>query len=120
LILLQQLIKNNRLSIQGHLGQKKRVTLVEDLGLSSTERIRIVRIDTTEYIQFTHKGSSPTVIPHKKENSLNLKSGVSLSDSKLQHKPSPINKIPTKKNKSVLSDAISNARKMNPKLGFKK
>ena len=66
LILLQQLIKNNKLGIQGHFSQKRRVILVEDLGLSSTERIRIVRIDNTEYIQFTNKGSSPTVSAGKK------------------------------------------------------
>ena len=29
-------------------------------------------------------------------------------------------KTPTKKQNNILSDAISNARKMNPKLGFKK
>ena len=77
LILLQQLIKNNKLGIQGHFSQKKRVMLVEDLGLSSTERIRIVRVDNTEYIQFTNKGSSPTVILHETKKWPNLKSSIS-------------------------------------------
>ena len=120
LILLQQVIKNNKLGIQGHFSQKKRVTLIEDLGVSSTERIRIVRIDTTEYIQFTNKGSSPTVIRHETKNRPNLKPGISLTDNKLQNDLSLLHKTPTKKKNNILSDAISNARKMNPKLGFKK
>ena len=120
LILLQQLIKNNKLGIQGHFSQKKRVMLVEDLGLSSTERIRIVRIDNTEYIQFTNKGSSPTVIPHEAKKWPNLKSSVSQTDDKQKTGLPSLPKTPTKKETNILSDAISNARKMKPKLGFKK
>ena len=41
LILLQQLIKNNKLGIQGHFSQKKRIKLVEDLGVSSTEILEL-------------------------------------------------------------------------------
>ena len=120
LILLQQLIKNNKLGIQGHFSQKKRVMLVEDLGLSSTERIRIVRIDNTEYIQFTNKGSSPTVITHEMKKWSTLKSSVSQTDDQQKTGLPSLPKTPTKKQTNILSDAISNARKMNPKLGFKK
>tara|TARA_Y100001954_G_scaffold203300_1_gene223923 strand:+ start:88 stop:510 length:423 start_codon:yes stop_codon:yes gene_type:complete len=120
LILLQQLIKNNKLGIQGHFNQKKRIKLVEDLGVSSSERIRIIRVDNREYIQFTNKGSSPTVITHDTKNRSNLKRGLSLSDSTIQNETSSLSKIPTQKKNNILSDAISNARKMNPKLGFKK
>ena len=120
LILLQQLIKNNKLGIQGHFSQKKRVMLVEDLGLSSTERIRIVRIDNTEYIQFTNKGSSPTVITHEMKKWSTQKSSVSQTDDQQKTGLPSLTKTPTKKQTNILSDAISNARKMNPKLGFKK
>ncbi len=120
LILLQQLIKNNKLGIQGHFSQKKRVMLVEDLGLSSTERVRIIRIDNTEYIQFTNKGSSPTVIPHETKKWPNLRSSVSQPDNKRKTGLPSLHKTPNKKQNNILSDAISNARKMNPKLGFKK
>ena len=120
LILLQQLIKNNKLGIQGHFSQKKRVMLVEDLGLSSTERIRIVRIDNIEYIQFTNKGCSPTVIPHETKKWPNIKSRISQTDDKQKTELPSLPKSPTKKQNNILSDAISNARKMNPKLGFKK
>ena len=94
--------------------------LVEDLGLSSTERIRIVRIDNTEYIQFTNKGSSPTVILHEAKKLPNLNSSVSQTDDKQKTGLPSLPKAPTKKQNNILSDAISNARKMNPKLGFKK
>ena len=120
LILLQQLIKNNKLGIQGHFSQKKRVMLLEDLGLSSTERVRIVRIDNTEYIQFTNKGSSPTVIPHEAKKWPNIKSSVPQTDDKQKTGLPSLPQTPTKKQNNILSDAISNARKMNPKLGFKK
>ena len=120
LILLQQLIKNNKLGIQGHFSQKKRVMLVEDLGLSSTERIRIIRIDNTEYIQFTNKGSSPTVITHELKKWSTQKSSVSQTDDQQKTRLPSLPKTPTKKETNILSDAISNARKMNPKLGFKK
>ena len=120
LILLQQLIKNNKLGIQGHFSQKKRIRLVEDLGVSSTERIRIIRIDNREYIQFTNKGSSPTVITHEIKNRLNLKSTNSLPDISSQNEMSALSNISTKKKNNILSDAISSARRMNPKLGFKK
>ena len=120
LILLQQLIKNNKLGIQGHFSQKKRVMLVEDLSLSSTERIRIVRIDNTEYIQFTNKGSSPTVITHEMKKWSTQKSSVSQTNDQQKTGLPSLPKTPTKKQTNILSDAISNARKMNPKLGFKK
>ena len=120
LILLQQLIKNNKLGIQGHFNQRKRVMLVEDLGVSSTERVRIVRIDNTEYIQFTNKGCSPTVILHERKDRSNLKSSVSLTDKKLKTDLSSQPKTLIKNKNNILSDAISDARKMNPKLGFKK
>ena len=120
LILLQQLIKNNKLGIQGHFSQKKRIKLVEDLGVSNTERIRIIRIDNREYIQFTNKGSSPTVMTHEIKNRSNSKSSISLPDSPSQNETSALPNISIKKKNNILSDAISNARKMNPKLGFKK
>ena len=120
LILLQQLIKNNKLGIQGHFSQKKRIKLVEDLGVSSTERIRVIRIDNREYIQFTNKGSSPTVKTHEIKNRSNLKSSISLPDSPSQNEASALSNISIKKKNNILSDAISSARRMNPKLGFKK
>jgi len=72
LILLQQLLKNNKFSFQDRLNKKKRVNLIEEFALSNSERIRLIRVDGTEYLYFSTKGSSPTIIPHegKKANSV--------------------------------------------------
>ena len=120
LILLQQLIKKNKLGIQGHFNQKRRIILIDDLGLSNTERVRIIRVDGYEYIQFTNKGCSPTVIPHKAKIETDLKRTKPMN-STVDTFNSKFDKVAiNKKQPNVLSDAITNARKMNPKLGFKK
>ena len=120
LIVLQQLLKNNKFSFQGHLNKKKRIRFIDEFGLSNSERIRLIRVDDKEYLFFSSKGSSPTVIPH---------SGKSISTSsrtaELQRFTGSSNDVlrdneQTKGKPNILSDAISNARKMNPKLGFKK
>ncbi|GIR96012.1 MAG: hypothetical protein CM15mP98_09820 [Paracoccaceae bacterium] len=42
LILLQQLLKNNKFSFQDRLNKKKRVNLIEEFALSNSERIRLI------------------------------------------------------------------------------
>ena len=120
LILLQQLLKNNKFSFQRHLNKNKRVRLIDEFGLSNSERIRLIRIDDIEYLLFSAKGSPPIIIPHERKNTNSIKRNVELN------KPVSNNREDTGKEKgqqgssNVLSTAISNARKMNPKLGFKK
>ena len=120
LIVLQQLLKNNKFSFQSHLNKKKRIRFIDEFGLSNSERIRLIRVDDKEYLYFSSKGSSPTVIPHE---------GKIISTSnrtaELQHLKGNKNDVIRNKEQSssapnILSGAISNARKMNPKLGFKK
>ena len=120
LIVLQQLLKNNKFSFQSHLNKKKRIRFIDEFGLSNSERIRLIRVDDKEYLYFSSKGSSPTVIPHE---------GKIISTSnrtaELQHLKGNTNDARRNKEQSssvpnILSGAISNARKMNPKLGFKK
>ena len=65
LIVLQQLLKNNKFSFQNHLNKKKRISFIDEFGLSNSERIRLIRVDDKEYLYFSSKGSSPTVIPHE-------------------------------------------------------
>ena len=120
LIVLQQLLKNNKFGFQSHLNKKKRIRFIDEFGLSNSERIRLIRVDDKEYLYFSSKGSSPTVIPHEgKIISTNNRTA------ELQHLKGDTNDALRKKEQSrgapnILSDAISNARKMNPKLGFKK
>ena len=65
LIVLQQLLKNNKFSFQSHLNKKKRIRFIDEFGLSNSERIRLIRVDDKEYLYFSSKGSSPTIIPHE-------------------------------------------------------
>ena len=119
LIGLQQLLKNNKFSFQSHLNKKKRIRFIDEFGLSNSERIRLIRVDDKEYLYFSSKGSSPTVIPHEGKS-------ISLSNrtTELQKLTGGSNDAQNKKQSNgkpnILSDAISNARKMNPKLGFKR
>ena len=121
LIVLQQLLKNNKFSFQSHLNKKKRIRFIDEFGLSNSERIRLIRVDDKEYLYFSSKGSSPTVIPH--EGKIISTSNRTAELQKLK-KWLKMMRYVTKSNlegaPNILSDAISNARKMNPKLGFKK
>jgi len=120
LIVLQQLLKNNKFSFQNHLNKNKRIRFIDDFGLSNTERVRLIRVDDKEYLYFSAKGSSPTVIPHEGKSKAVVKRSLDLK--KLSSdKNDELGPLEQQKGKgNVLSDAISNARKMNPKLGFKR
>ena len=120
LIVLQQLLKNNKFSFQNHLNKKKRIRFIDNFGLSSTEHVRLIRVDDKEYLYFSAKGSSPTVIPHEGKSKAVVKRSLDLKklSGDKNDEPGPLEQQKGKAN--VLSDAISNARKMNPKLGFKR
>jgi flagellar biogenesis protein FliO len=120
LIALQQLLKNNKFSFQSHLNKKKRIKFVDEFAFSNSERIRLIRVDDKEYLYFLVKGSAPTIIPHEGKSTLTNKRNIELS--KLSDKRSDELRSEEKSasKNNILSDAISNARRMNPKLGFKK
>ena len=120
LIVLQQLLKNNKFSFQNHLNKNKRIRFIDDFGLSSTERVRLIRVDDKEYLYFSAKGSSPTVIPHEGKSKALIKRNTDFKKltSNENHEIDAQEKAKGKTN--ILSDAIHNARKMNPKLGFKR
>ena len=120
LIVLQQLLKNNKFSFQSHLNKKKRIRFIDEFGLSNSERIRLIRVDDKEYLYFSSKGSSPTVIPHEGKIISTSNRTAELQKLKVETNDALRNKEQTKGTPNMLSDAISNARKMNPKLGFKK
>ena len=120
LIFLQQLLKNNKFSFQNHLNKNKRIKFIDDFGLSNSERVRLIRVDDKEYLYFSAKGSSPTIIPHEGKSkalgkrNIELKKLSSNENDTLEAQEQPKGKP------NILSDAIHNARKMNPKLGFKR
>ena len=120
LIFLQQLLKSNKFSFQTHLNKNKRIRFIDDFGLSNTERVRLIRVDEKEYLYFSANGSSPTVIPHEGKSKALIKRNIELKklSSKENDEIDTLEKAKGKTN--ILSDAIHNARKMNPKLGFKR
>ena len=120
LIVLQQLLKNNKFSFQSHLNKKKRIRFIDEFGLSNSERIRLIRVDDKEYLYFSSKGSSPTVIPHEGNTISNSNRTAELQRLKSNTNDALRNKEQSSSAPNILSGAISNARKMNPKLGFKK
>ena len=120
LIVLQQLLKNNKFSFQSHLNKKKRIRFIDEFGLSNSERIRLIRVDDKEYLYFSSKGSSPTVIPHERKIISTSNRNAELQKLKGETNNALRNKEQSMGTPNLLSDAISNARKMNPKLGLKK
>ena len=120
LIVLQQLLKNNKFSFQSHLNKKKRIRFIDEIGLSNYERIRLIRVDDKEYLYFSSKGSSPTIIPHEGKSVSIRNRTVELQKLKSGSNDALSSNGQSEGNPNILSDAISNARKMNPKLGFKK
>ena len=120
LIVLQQLLKNNKFSFQSHLNKKKRIRFIDEFGLSNSERIRLIRVDDKEYLYFSSKGSSPTVIPHEGKIISTSNRAAELQHLKGNTNDALRNKEQSSSVPNILSGAISNARKMNPKLGFKK
>ena len=120
LIVLQQLLKNNKFSFQSHLNKKKRIRFIDEFGLSNSERIRLIRVDDKEYLYFSSKGSSPTVIPHEGNIISTSNRTAELQRLKDNKNDALRNKEESRSAPNILSGAISNARKMNPKLGFKK
>ena len=120
LILLQQLLKNNKFSFQDRLNKKKRVNLIEEFALSNSERIRLIRVDGIEYLYFSTKGSSPTIIPHEGKKPNSVKRNIELTKFARDKNEDTGNEKEQKGTPNILSAAISNARKMIPKLGLKR
>ena len=120
LILLQQLLKNNKFSFQDRFNKKKMVSLIEEFALSNSERIRLIRVDGIEYLYFSTKGSSPTIIPHEGKRTHSVKRNIELNKLARDKIEDKANQKEQKSSPNILSAAISNARKMNPKLGLKR
>ena len=122
LVTLQQLIKKNKFNLKGKFNNRKRINLVDEFGLSPGERIRLLRVDNKEYLYFYSKGSSPVICPHEIDRNYRIENNKpekarKTGDIKIEN--SSLSKSNNKK-PSILSEAISAARKMNPQLGFKK
>ncbi len=121
LVTIQQLVKKNKFNLQAKFNNRKRINLIEEFGISPSERIRIIRVDNKEYLYICCKGSSPVIFPHEFDKRTridnNLQKHRRTDGRNIENSPSATS---NNKKTSILSEAISAARKMNPQLGFKK
>ena len=129
LVLAHFYVKKNKGLLSAKLGTSKYMQIIEDLSISQTEKIRLVKIGSELILLATSKGSSPTVqllnnISFKRSGSESIKgvkiggtSGKEITEKEtsLQSKTQkPINKGYG----NALKTAIQQARKMNPHVSF--
>lgn len=133
LIVLQIVIKKNKNRFSSSWRSSKRIKLIEEKSLSPTEKLRIISVDSTQYLIISNKGKKSTIIPlghlqqkHSPKSNGNLvKVGNQERMSSLNHSSNATNTI-TAKNPSAknqeghqLSKAIKTAREMNPAVSYK-
>ncbi len=127
LIAIQIFIKKNKNTLKNKLSSNQRINLVNTTRLSPTERIQIIQVDKLEYLYFFSKGNQPVIIPldnrrtERKDSSTNvgtqrspqIKATADLNRIKEKSKGDKARKTPNK-----IIQAISIARKQNPKVSF--
>ena len=126
LICIQIFIKKNKNKFSSKWRSNKRIQLIEEKSLSTTEKIRIISIDNSEYLLISNKGKKSSFITLDKNYITNqeraltsikynrnpkLKSGLNSNTTN-----SKINE-PSKGHE--LSKAIKLARQMNPDVSYK-
>ena len=126
LIFLQIFITKNKNKFSSKWRNNKRINLIEEKSLSTTEKIRIISIDNSEYLLISNKGKKSSIIALDKNSSNNQKRALLNSnynnDSKLEPKmnlkvPSSLSNETSKEHE--LSKAIKLARQMNPDVSYK-
>lgn len=127
LIAIQIFIKKNKNTFKSKLSSNQRISVVNTTRLSPTERVQIIQVDTLEYLYFFSKGNQPVIIPltnkriERKESSTNvgaqrspqIKATANLNKIKEKSQGDKEIKTPNK-----IIQAISIARKQNPKVSF--
>ena len=126
LIFLHIFITKNKNKFSSRWRSNKRIQVIEEKALSTTEKIRIISIDSSEFLLISNKGkkSSFTILDkdtNKNQKRLLPKSNLN-NHSKLEPKlnskdaNSKATDIPRE---HELSKAIKVARKMNPHVSYK-
>ena len=127
LIAIQIYIKKNKNTLKSKLSSNQRIILAHTTRLSPTERVQIIQVDKLEYLYFFSKGNQPVIIPlsnkktERPEPLLNIgaqaapqvrtKSNLNKSKEKSKNAEEP-------KTSNKIIQAISIARKQNPKVSF--
>ena len=127
LILLQLYVNKNKSSIRGKWSSNKRIEILETSRLGPTEKLQILKIDNQEYLYFFTKGNQPVIVPQNKIRDKNPTNSnrVNISPTPTNKITPPIEKIQGSgkqpkvgKPDSKIMQAISRARKLNPKVSF--
>lgn len=127
LFVIQFFILKNKNTLKGKWSTNRRILVVDSTRLGAAEKVQIIQVDNIEYLYFFSKGNQPVVVPmhttqltHQEKKSvvdhkslMGTKGKHTLSKSKLLE---GINQPPQTENKMI--QAISAARKQNPKVSF--
>ena len=76
LICIQIFIKKNKNKFSSRWQKNKRIQLIEEKSLSTTEKIRIISVDNSEYLLISNKGKKSSFITLDKNYSTNQKKNV--------------------------------------------
>ena len=127
LIAVQIYITKNKNTLKVKWGQNKRIQVEENTRLGPNENVQILRVDKSEYLYFFSKGNQPVILPLYSETQ---KSRNSVIDTTRKHSTKPKPKSTSTKSvapsnsekisqtDSRIIEAISLARKQNPKVSF--
>jgi len=68
MILLLFILRRKSTVIRASIKAGKRVFVVEDTAVSPTERLRLIKIDTQEFVMVSAKGHAPSLVPLAMKN----------------------------------------------------
>ena len=129
LVLAHFYVKKNKGMLTTKLGTTKYMQILEDISISQSERIHLIKIGSELILVASCKGSSPVIqvlngISYKKsgpENIKGLKTSSSIKNESHKKETEPKNlpqKVATTGYGNALKTAIQQARKMNPHVSF--
>ena len=133
LVALQVFVTKNKSKFSGNWRSNKRIQLIEEKSLSSSEKLRIISVDSSQFLLISNKGEKSTLIPlDQTQRSSSVRSNKSLvkglDQQKVMNSRSSSNSATTAaperfSGKSAeghqLSKAIQTAREMNPAVSYK-
>ena len=126
LICIKVFITKNKNKFSSKWRSNKRIHLIEEKSLSTTEKIRIISIDNSEYLLISNKGKKSSFITLDKNYNTNQKRTLPnvkyIHNSKLQpglNLKATSSKINEPPKSHELSKAIKLARQMNPDVSYK-
>ncbi len=130
LIAAQLFIRKNGVSLRTRFKNQKRIKILEEMALSSNEKVRIISIDSSEFIFVSSKNRGPKIL-ELDASKKGVPRGTSVTkviagkaSSKASNTKANLAYMdPVKEDRSnthELTNAINAAREMNPAVSYKK